>query len=489
MADSNRFAQWKNDVQSTNMIVVLNAMNEIAQTGDWSALGLLTLAGDNVIGIAKQLSIKTPRGKFQFSEFREHCIQQLQERLGVKPADRQIVQPPPRLFISYSHQDREAANGLALELAKSNVNVFLDHWEMAPHEPILPRIERELQASDVVVALLSRSSAASLWVQRELEIITRRQEASGNVILLPVLLENCNIPEAIAARPYHDLRDSRSRPIVAQAILNQTLGIRPLSERVLEFLGKADLESPYQQQAQHNGRRLLQELAKHQDLEIANNQKWLLWALFHKLLVSYKCTLKMGVDQSSATKYYSFVIVDRWNQTWNPVQLTGDEFDRGLWQGEIDLLGRRTLRSKDMKLVGSLARFSRDAGFNPNVEENTAEATAQDPVQRILRSFLQLCETFDEGSRQSFLFDYQRLVIPGDWHRIKVLAGSTGGGNSHTVSHLPPAHDDVCSVFEVYDPFFSSLKYTQAYKSELIHSWEGDVDLMSGATRTQLGLS
>jgi hypothetical protein len=306
-------------------------------------LGLLTIAGENLSSMFRSMSITTAGGKMKFEEYRQDCIRRLQGRLGAKASRVEVRSESPRFFISYNHSDREEATALALDLARSKADVFLDHWEMAPHEEILPRIERELNESDVVVALLSPRAAESSWVRRELEIVSARQASRGGVRLIPVLLEDCALPVPIASRPYHDLRDRRRRPMVVQSILNQVLGYKPFSQRVMEFLSKPAADSPYMPNAQRNGRKMLEALGRCEEMEIANNQKWFLWEAFHKLLGDYTCTLKMGIQRQSATaKRYEFTIIDRWNNQGNVVILTADEFDRGLWQGEVDLLGRGT---------------------------------------------------------------------------------------------------------------------------------------------------
>jgi hypothetical protein len=491
--DENRFNQIKADLLSTDMVKVLNTMEQVVREGDWSALGLLTIAGENVTGIGKSLKITLPTGKLTFAEFQQRCIHLLQERLGVKQPGLNSREAQPRLFISYNHEDREAANALALELARTRANVFIDHWEMTHSDRILHRVENELHAADHVVALLSPRSAGSQWVRQELEIVIKKQESEGRLILICVLLADCTIPDIIAERPYYDLRKEQHRPMVVQAIINQIYGIRPFSQRVGDFLAKPNAKSPYNPQAQNNGRRLLQELARHPEMEVANHQKWLLWELFHRLLQRYTCTLKMGLQRSISgpSERYQFMIVDRWNEKISSIELSADEFARGLWQGEVDLLQPGIFASNHLKFVGSLGRFSSSKAYNPNVSHNSAEAPAERPMAPILGRIAEICESFDEGSRQSFLFDYQRLVHPGDWHRVKVVVGSTMGGRSLASSHLTrdPKPEDRCAVFELYDPFFTSLKYTQAFKGQLVNLWEGDVDLMSDETETLLGLA
>ncbi len=140
------------------MLNVLNAVEQIAREGDWSALGLLTVAGDNVNGLAKRLTISTADGNKTFEEFRSGAIERLKNRLSDTSTASDKFPRAPRLFISYNQKDRERANALAVEFSTANTDVFLDHWAMEPHERILPRIERELGASDVVIALISNNS-------------------------------------------------------------------------------------------------------------------------------------------------------------------------------------------------------------------------------------------------------------------------------------------------------------------------------------------
>jgi hypothetical protein len=72
-----------------------------------------------------------------------------------------------------------------------------------------------------------------------------------------------------------------------------------------------------------------------------------------------------------------------------------------------------------------------------------------------------------------------------------VVVGSVQGGETLAYSPMlmPASRDTRCGVFELYDPFFSSLKYTCAYKSQLEHVWGADVDLMSAGSETLLGLT
>lgn len=88
------------------------------------------------------------------------------------------------------------------------------------------------------------------------------------MLLLPVLLDDCEIPELISTRRYYDLRDPRNLADVVQTLVNQILGMKPFSQRVRDFLSQTDPRSPYDRHSQTNGRTLLKELAKYREMEL-----------------------------------------------------------------------------------------------------------------------------------------------------------------------------------------------------------------------------
>ena len=184
-------------------------------------------------------------------------------------------------------------------------------------------------------------------------------------------------------------------------------------------------------------------------------------------------------------------MADQWNNTANSIALAADEFSKGLWRAEIDLLRSRQLSSEDLTFLDNSGRPSLNSAFNPDVTRNPAEETSRESVGSILVSLLRHAKPLDDGSRQSFLYDLQRLILPVDWHKATVVVGSVKARDTLAFSPLVVAGrpDDICGVFELYDTFFSSLKYTRAYRSQLALDWVGECDLMSSHTETFMGLA
>jgi hypothetical protein len=106
-----------------------------------------------------------------------------------------------KVFISYSHADRATAVSIATHLQEAGADVWIDSWQIEVGDSILEKINDGISTSDFLVVLLSKASVGSRWVKEEL--------AEGSVILaergafiLPVLLEECEIPLFLRYRKY-----------------------------------------------------------------------------------------------------------------------------------------------------------------------------------------------------------------------------------------------------------------------------------------------
>jgi hypothetical protein len=86
-----------------------------------------------------------------------------------------------RVFISYNHADREAADELKSMLEKKNIKVIIDSSSMRVGEDIKEFIQRSVMRSQITLAIVSRKSLLSSWVSLEtidtfyLEKFTKRK--------------------------------------------------------------------------------------------------------------------------------------------------------------------------------------------------------------------------------------------------------------------------------------------------------------------------
>lgn len=145
------------------------------------------------------------------------------------------------VFISYSTQNRAIADRLAQDLARSGLRVFYDK-ELVPGEAWELRLEQQLRNARYILVLLSPAYVQSEWARRELEIAAL-SESEGEIRIIPVLIENTEIPAFLRAKHYADLREDYEGGL---ALIKRALTAKPevpevararRSRRALDILG------------------------------------------------------------------------------------------------------------------------------------------------------------------------------------------------------------------------------------------------------------
>ena len=114
-----------------------------------------------------------------------------------------------RAFVSYSHRDAAFVARVVGDLERNAVTVWQDIKAILPGASISRSIEGALTNCDALVLVLSRSSTASPWVEREYRAALTLQHAdpSGTPRIVPCLCEDCDIPVFLRDILYADFRD------------------------------------------------------------------------------------------------------------------------------------------------------------------------------------------------------------------------------------------------------------------------------------------
>ena len=110
------------------------------------------------------------------------------------------------IFISYSHEDKDFVDKLAVNLVKHDAHVWVDTWELNVGDSILNRVQEAIQVSSALLIVLSKASVASEWCKKELNAGLMRELAEKKVIVLPVLVDDCEIPVFLREKMYADFR-------------------------------------------------------------------------------------------------------------------------------------------------------------------------------------------------------------------------------------------------------------------------------------------
>ncbi|CAH2402778.1 TIR domain-containing protein [Mesorhizobium escarrei] len=118
----------------------------------------------------------------------------------------------PWVFMSYAHGDRSVVEAVAGELRRLNVRTWVDQQELVAGDSLLNEIGRGLKRADAMVFFASRASLKSEWARHELDYFAaNRLRETGGPFLIPVLLEDVELPSFLRDVLYIDLRNGDSR--------------------------------------------------------------------------------------------------------------------------------------------------------------------------------------------------------------------------------------------------------------------------------------
>lgn len=114
-----------------------------------------------------------------------------------------------KVFISYSHDDKEFAIELERALHVNNVNVWIDSKEILAGDSLIQRISEGINASRYICAVLSSNSVNSKWVKQELDIAMNYQIEQETVTVLPLVIEKgIELPVFLQGKRYIDFSSS-----------------------------------------------------------------------------------------------------------------------------------------------------------------------------------------------------------------------------------------------------------------------------------------
>jgi hypothetical protein len=110
------------------------------------------------------------------------------------------------VFLSHSSSDNEFCRRLATEMRDLGIRVWYDEWEIKVGDSIRAKIDGGVEEHDFLCVALSPASVASDWVRYELDAATLKGLEEQRVVVLPLLLADCEIPPDLADVRYADFR-------------------------------------------------------------------------------------------------------------------------------------------------------------------------------------------------------------------------------------------------------------------------------------------
>lgn len=111
------------------------------------------------------------------------------------------------VFISYNHRDNEFAERLSLEIIRENIKVWKDSWRIGVGDSLIGKIQSGLEGADFLCVILSKNSIESAWVKKELNAAFIREIEESKITILPVVIDEVEVPELLRDRICADFRD------------------------------------------------------------------------------------------------------------------------------------------------------------------------------------------------------------------------------------------------------------------------------------------
>lgn len=110
------------------------------------------------------------------------------------------------LFISYSHKDAAFVDRLSTRLIEQNVKVWKDKWKIGVSDSFVEKIKAGIKGASYFCIVLSNNSLGSKWVKEEINLALVKESSERGIKILPLRLDDCEIPSALSDRIYVDFK-------------------------------------------------------------------------------------------------------------------------------------------------------------------------------------------------------------------------------------------------------------------------------------------
>jgi hypothetical protein len=137
-----------------------------------------------------------------------------------------------QVFVSHSSKDKSIVDRIVSDLKNHGISVWYDKFEIKAGDNIVEKVNEGLRDSKYFLIILSPNAICSSWVTEEMSFAVLQQIALKDIFVIPVLIEDCNIPPLLQHKRYVDFRNSYDQGI------QQLLEVFMADHKVLENLSR-----------------------------------------------------------------------------------------------------------------------------------------------------------------------------------------------------------------------------------------------------------
>lgn len=119
-----------------------------------------------------------------------------------------MIQEHPKVFVSHASEDKDRfVLKFAAKLRGQGIDAWVDEWEILPGDSLIDRIfEEGIKNARAMIVVLSKNSVDKPWVREELNAGIVKK-ISGKCKLIPVVIDDCEVPEALKSTAWQKISD------------------------------------------------------------------------------------------------------------------------------------------------------------------------------------------------------------------------------------------------------------------------------------------
>jgi hypothetical protein len=110
-----------------------------------------------------------------------------------------------RIFISYSHQDKEIVDQISERLRSAGHDIWIDSLKLKPGDNIARRTLEGIEGTDAFLVVISANSLSSEWVMREFSALALGEISKREQRIIPVLIDGSTVPSYLSNYYYLDI--------------------------------------------------------------------------------------------------------------------------------------------------------------------------------------------------------------------------------------------------------------------------------------------
>ena len=114
-----------------------------------------------------------------------------------------------KVYISYSHKDKDFVTPLLYSLNELGIETWIDDLEIKSGDNIFEKIQHGLSEASHLIVVLSTAYVESKWTRTELNTFLSLKFKTLGGKVIPILMEQCEIPTILRDIAYYDFTKDR----------------------------------------------------------------------------------------------------------------------------------------------------------------------------------------------------------------------------------------------------------------------------------------